>query len=77
MKVRIILPALTEPAGPPRWKRFDALWDFIIRVKQATRMLPLRETIPEDFGKHGNPEEIASLSLRPQVEFSAAELYDR
>jgi len=33
------------------WKKFEPLWDLIIRTKQATRMLPLLETILEEFGK--------------------------
>jgi radical SAM superfamily enzyme YgiQ (UPF0313 family) len=38
------------------WKKFEPLWDVIIRLKQATRMLPLLETILEEFGKHENRE---------------------
>ncbi len=33
------------------WKKFEPLWDFIIRTRRVTRMLPLLETILEEFGK--------------------------
>jgi len=33
------------------WKKFEPLWDLIIRARQATRMLPLLEAILEEFGR--------------------------
>jgi radical SAM superfamily enzyme YgiQ (UPF0313 family) len=33
------------------WKKFEPLWDFIIRMRRATAMLPLLETILSEFGK--------------------------
>lgn len=59
------------------WKKFELLWDFMIRTKQAARMLPLLETILEDFGKCpssnvGRPD-VGPLA----IEFAAAEMYDR
>ena len=33
------------------WKKFEPLWDFIIRLRRVTRMLPLLETILSEFGK--------------------------
>ena len=32
------------------WKKFEPLWDFVIRAKRVTSMLPLLETILEEFG---------------------------
>lgn len=32
------------------WKKFEPLWDFVIRAKRVARMLPLLETILEEFG---------------------------
>ena len=32
------------------WKKFEPLWDFIIRARQVARMLPLLETILTEFG---------------------------
>jgi len=40
------------------WKKFEPLWDFVIRARQVARMLPLLETILTEFGarhaKKGN-----------------------
>jgi radical SAM superfamily enzyme YgiQ (UPF0313 family) len=33
------------------WKKFEPLWDFIIRARQAGAMLPLLETILSEFGR--------------------------
>jgi radical SAM superfamily enzyme YgiQ (UPF0313 family) len=34
------------------WKKFEPLWDCVIRLKQASRMLPLLETVLAGFGGH-------------------------
>ncbi len=33
------------------WKKFEPLWDFIIRARRVTTMLPVLETILSEFGK--------------------------
>lgn len=33
------------------WKKFEFLWNFVIRTKRAASMLPALESILEDFGK--------------------------
>jgi radical SAM superfamily enzyme YgiQ (UPF0313 family) len=33
------------------WKKFEPLWDFVIRMRQVTMLLPLLETILSEFGK--------------------------
>jgi radical SAM superfamily enzyme YgiQ (UPF0313 family) len=33
------------------WKKFEPLWDFIIRAKQPGAMLPVLETILSEFGR--------------------------
>ena len=33
------------------WKKFEPLWDFIIRAKRAGTMLPVLETILSEFGR--------------------------
>jgi len=39
------------------WKKFEPLWDFIIRAKRAGTMLPVLETILSEFGRRspGSP----------------------
>jgi radical SAM superfamily enzyme YgiQ (UPF0313 family) len=34
------------------WKKFEPLWDWIIRARRAGQMLPALETILSGFGKH-------------------------
>jgi len=33
------------------WKKFEFLWNFVIRTKRVAAMLPVPESILEDFGK--------------------------
>ena len=35
------------------WKKFEPMWDFIIRAKRAGAMLPVLETILSEFGRRG------------------------
>ncbi len=35
------------------WKKFEPLWDFVIRAKRAGMMLPVLETVLSEFGKRG------------------------
>src|SRR5438045_5643610 len=34
------------------WKKFESAWDFIIKTKRASSMLPVLETILTAFGSH-------------------------
>lgn len=34
------------------WKKFEPMWDFIIRAKRATSMLPTLEAVLTGFGSH-------------------------
>jgi hypothetical protein len=36
------------------WKKFEPLWDLVIRAKRAGMMLPILETILSEFGKRPN-----------------------
>ena len=33
------------------WKKFEFLWNFVIRTKQVASMLPVLESVLEDFGR--------------------------
>jgi len=48
-----LLPRLRHLAYATGWKKFEFLWNLIIRAKQVTRMLPLLETILDEFGRKG------------------------
>jgi hypothetical protein len=34
------------------WKRFEPLWDFVIRARRVTRLLPMLEAVLTGFGRH-------------------------
>jgi radical SAM superfamily enzyme YgiQ (UPF0313 family) len=46
-----LVPRLRHLAYATGWKKFEFLWNLIIRAKQVTRMLPLLETILDEFGR--------------------------
>jgi radical SAM superfamily enzyme YgiQ (UPF0313 family) len=45
------LAGLRHFAYAAGWKKFEPLWDFIIRTRQAGSMLPVLETILSEFGR--------------------------
>jgi radical SAM superfamily enzyme YgiQ (UPF0313 family) len=42
------------------WKKFEPLWDFVIRAKRAGMMLPVLETILSEFGRRSSNVELRS-----------------
>ena len=46
------------------WKKFEPLWDFIIRTKQAGSMVPVLETILSEFGRRA-PGSAAAVPASP------------
>jgi radical SAM superfamily enzyme YgiQ (UPF0313 family) len=44
------------------WKKFEPLWDLVIRAKRAGMMLPALETILSEFGKRPPRQEPAAVS---------------
>lgn len=34
------------------WKKFEPLWDFVIRARRVTRLLPVLEAVLTGFGRH-------------------------
>jgi hypothetical protein len=46
-----VLPGLRHFAYASGWKKFEPLWDLVIRAKQAGAMLPVLEGILSEFGK--------------------------
>ena len=46
-----LLAGLRHAAYAAGWKKFEPLWDFVIRAKQAGSMLPVLETILSEFGR--------------------------
>jgi radical SAM superfamily enzyme YgiQ (UPF0313 family) len=49
------------------WKKFEPLWDFIIRARRVTMMLPLLETILTEFGQRRSNEKQESSPIHDAV----------
>jgi radical SAM superfamily enzyme YgiQ (UPF0313 family) len=48
------LSGLRHFAYAAGWKKFEPLWDLVIRAKRAGMMLPILETILSEFGRRHN-----------------------
>jgi hypothetical protein len=55
-----VVAGLRHLAYAAGWKKFEPLWDLVIRAKRAGMMLPVLETILSEFGRR-SPE-----SIRPE-----------
>jgi radical SAM superfamily enzyme YgiQ (UPF0313 family) len=51
-----VVAGLRHAAYAAGWKKFEPLWDLVIRAKRASLMLPVLETILTEFG-HRPPDE--------------------
>jgi radical SAM superfamily enzyme YgiQ (UPF0313 family) len=60
------------------WKKFEPLWDLIIRAKQVNRVLPFLEAVLDNFNTKNLSERKRCPKAQPsRPTFAAAELYDR
>ena len=59
------LAGLRHFAYAAGWKKFEPLWDFVIRAKRAGLMLPVLETILSEFGRRSS--KATSRPMRPPV----------
>jgi hypothetical protein len=55
----VVMGGLRHFAYAAGWKKFEPLWDVVIRAKRAGMMLPVLETILSEFGRRS-----AHLRLR-------------
>jgi radical SAM superfamily enzyme YgiQ (UPF0313 family) len=53
-----VLSGLRHFAYAAGWKKFEPLWDLVIRAKRAGMMLPVLETILSEFGTRRNQSEV-------------------
>ena len=60
-----LLAGLRHFAYAAGWKKFEPLWDFVIRAKRAGMMLPVLESILSEFGRRSSKTK--SLPVRPLV----------
>ena len=52
------------------WKKFEPVWDVLIRSRQVTRMLPMLETVLAAFGRFESANETKEMTpsnLKPSV----------
>jgi radical SAM superfamily enzyme YgiQ (UPF0313 family) len=49
-----LVPSLRHFAYASGWKKFEPLWDLVIRTRQASAMLPVLESILSEFGRRKN-----------------------
>jgi len=59
------LAGLRHFAYAAGWKKFEPLWDFVIRAKRAGMMLPVLETILSEFGRRSS--RATSPPMQPPV----------
>jgi radical SAM superfamily enzyme YgiQ (UPF0313 family) len=51
-----VVSGLRHFAYAAGWKKFEPLWDIVIRAKRAGMMLPVLETILSEFGRRAPPK---------------------
>ncbi|MEO7190991.1 MAG: radical SAM protein [Vicinamibacterales bacterium] len=62
-----VLAGLRHAAYAAGWKKFEPLWDFVIRARRAGTMLPALEAILSEFGRR-RPDVPAPTDTRTTVE---------
>jgi radical SAM superfamily enzyme YgiQ (UPF0313 family) len=53
------------------WKKFEPLWDWVIRAKRVSNFLPLLEAVLAGFGRHPSREQADAL---PTGEYGAGQV---
>jgi radical SAM superfamily enzyme YgiQ (UPF0313 family) len=63
-----LVAGLRHMAYAAGWKKFEPLWDFVIRAKRAGTMLPMLEAILSEFGRR-SPEQppVAAEIEKPRL----------
>ena len=51
------------------WKKFEPLWDLVIRLRQVTLMLPMLETILSEFGQREANRDDRGTPYAPRAAF--------
>ena len=59
-----LVAGLRHLAYSAGWKKFEPVWDFVIRAKRAGMMLPVLETILSEFGKRA-PRRVEATDRAP------------
>jgi radical SAM superfamily enzyme YgiQ (UPF0313 family) len=63
-----VLGGLRHAAYAAGWKKFEPLWDLVIRAKRAGMMLPVLETILSEFGlRQSAPQATVAQDFSPAI----------
>lgn len=52
---KTVVPGLRHAAYAAGWKKFEGLWNVLIRARQVSRALPILESVLASFGNLANP----------------------
>jgi hypothetical protein len=52
-----LIVSLRHVAYAGGWKKFEPLWDWVIRAKRVTHMLPVLESVLSGFGRSTLPKQ--------------------
>jgi hypothetical protein len=66
-----LLAGVRHAAYAAGWKKFEPLWDLVIRARRAGMMLPALEAILGEFGRRGadRPETVGPIpEFRPDIQ---------
>ena len=58
-----LMPGLRHAAYAAGWKKFEPLWDLVIRARRTAYMLPALEAILSEFGRRGTTARGASSEV--------------
>jgi hypothetical protein len=50
------------------WKKFEPIWDLLIRTRQVTRMLPMLEAVLAAYGRFQSPAQKTVQRSTPQLQ---------
>jgi radical SAM superfamily enzyme YgiQ (UPF0313 family) len=53
------------------WKKFEPLWDWVIRAKRVTKLLPLLESVLSGFGSRRSGNDLKNSYIREHSSISA------
>jgi radical SAM superfamily enzyme YgiQ (UPF0313 family) len=63
-----VIDSLRHAAYASGWKKFEPLWDFVIRARRIAMMLPFLEGILSGFGARTSSENYSSSGVPPAIE---------
>lgn len=64
-----LISATRHVAYAGGWKKFEPLWDLVIRAKRITKMLPVLESVLTGFGKHTPQKSLDTKLVSDSIKF--------